>query len=230
MTSWWIVKAWSNIRITLTKFLLRHKTILSKLKRPKVIFFHRKIKYVRHIIDKDGRRPDPELAAAIRDLPVSDNIASLQSFLGLTNYYQVFIQNMHELRVPRLNKLLNKGKPWGICWPPHLTGKCDTRPFFRLDRAQGHSPQVPGVPKNALGPVGIPLVRGASGAGQLTQPPSKGGKSLVGKPPEAEGKYSNHQASPGRIRAPIARPTEMMGWWPGKRQALGLDCGMPRDI
>ena len=38
--------------------------------------------------------------------------------------------------------------------------------FFRWDRAQGRSPHAPGVPKNAYGPVGIPLIRGASGAGR----------------------------------------------------------------
>ena len=57
-------------------------------------------------------------------------------------------------------------RDWNICWPPHLTGKYGTRPFFRWDRAQGRSPHAPGVPKNAYGPVGIPLIRGASGAGR----------------------------------------------------------------
>ena len=42
---------------------------------------------------------------------VLDNIALLQSFLGLANYYQVFIQNMHDLHTP-LNELLKKDKPW----------------------------------------------------------------------------------------------------------------------
>ena len=70
-----------------------------------------KIKYLGHIIDKDGRRPDPERAAAIKNKPVPDNIASLQSFPRLANYYQIFISNMHDLRVP-LKELLSKEKPW----------------------------------------------------------------------------------------------------------------------
>ena len=37
------------------------------------------------------------------------SISSLQSFLGLANYYQVFIFNMHNLRAP-LNELLKKDK------------------------------------------------------------------------------------------------------------------------
>ena len=47
------------------------------LKRPNVIFFMEKIKYLGHIIDKDGRRLDPEWAVAIKDLPAPNNIASL---------------------------------------------------------------------------------------------------------------------------------------------------------
>ena len=65
------------------------------------------IKYMGHIIDKYGRIPDPERAAAIKDMLVPDNIASLLSFLGLANYYQIFISNMHDLHA-HLNELLKK--------------------------------------------------------------------------------------------------------------------------
>lgn len=71
-----------------------------KLEETKCDFFHEKIKYLGHIIDKDGRRPNPERAAAIKDMPAPNNIVLLQSFLGLANYYQVFIPNMHDLRAP----------------------------------------------------------------------------------------------------------------------------------
>ena len=70
-----------------------------------------KIKYLGHIIDKDGRRHDPERARAIKDMPAPDNFTTLQSFLGLANYYQIFIKNMHDLRAPQ-NELLKKDKKW----------------------------------------------------------------------------------------------------------------------
>ena len=59
-----------------------------KLKESECNFFMEKIKYFRHIIDKDGRRPDPGWAMAIKDMPTRENVSSLQSFLGLANYYQ----------------------------------------------------------------------------------------------------------------------------------------------
>ena len=39
-----------------------------------------------------------------------ENVSSLQSFLDLTNYYNVLVPNMHSLRAP-LNELL-KEKDW----------------------------------------------------------------------------------------------------------------------
>ena len=47
-----------------------------------------------NIIDKDGRRPDPERATAIKDMSAPDNFTTLQNFLGLANYYQSFIKKI----------------------------------------------------------------------------------------------------------------------------------------
>ena len=46
-----------------------------------------KIKYLGCIIDKDGRRPDTERPPAIKDVLAPNNIAFLQSFFRLANYY-----------------------------------------------------------------------------------------------------------------------------------------------
>ena len=54
-----------------------------KIKETKCDFFMEKIQYLGHLIDKDGRKPDPDWAATIKDISATDNIASLQSFLGL---------------------------------------------------------------------------------------------------------------------------------------------------
>ena len=65
-----------------------------------MIFSWKKITYLGHIIDKYGRRPDPERAVAIKDMPTPDNITSLQSFLVLANYYQIFLSNMQDSHAP----------------------------------------------------------------------------------------------------------------------------------
>ena len=78
-----------------------------KSKESKCDFFMEKIKYLEHIINIDGWRLDPEQATTIKDMPAPENVSALLSFLGLSNYYQVFIPNMHNLCAP-LNKLLKK--------------------------------------------------------------------------------------------------------------------------
>ena len=40
--------------------------------------------------------------------------------------------------------------------------------FLRWVQAQGRTPHAPGILKNIMGPVGIPLKRGASGTRQST--------------------------------------------------------------
>ena len=69
-------------------------------------------------------------------MPIPDNLTKLQSFLGLANYYNLYIPNMHELRAP-LNKLLSKNKKW--CW----TKECDNafnkiKKCLLLDLALAH--------------------------------------------------------------------------------------------
>ena len=77
--------------------------------------FFKMIKYLGHIIDKNDKRPDAERATATKDMPAPQNVSALQSFLGLANYYQVFIPNTHNLHTP-LNELLKKDKDWE--WTP----------------------------------------------------------------------------------------------------------------
>lgn len=82
-----------------------------KVKESKCEFGLEEIKYLGHIINKNGRFPDPERSIAIRDMSTPTNVATLQSFLGLANYYQAFIKGMYNLRAP-LNELLKKDKAW----------------------------------------------------------------------------------------------------------------------
>ena len=86
-----------------------------KVKEAKCDSFLPEIKYLGHIINRDGRRPDPERANAIRNMQAPDNVQALQRFLGLANFYQGFIKNMQNLR-GLLNELLKKDKPWW--WTP----------------------------------------------------------------------------------------------------------------
>lgn len=82
-----------------------------KLSSNKCEFFMKQIKYLEQIIDENGRRPEPERAEAIKNMPPPNNITNLQAFLGLANYYSIYIPKMYDLRA-LLNDLLKKGEKW----------------------------------------------------------------------------------------------------------------------
>ena len=44
-------------------------------------------------------------------MPAPDNVAKLQSFLGLVSYYSIDIPKMYDMRAP-LNNLIKKGAKW----------------------------------------------------------------------------------------------------------------------
>ena len=89
-----------------------------RVKPEKCSFFMSRIQYLGIIIDCNGRRPDPDKVRAIRDMPRPTNVSTLQSFLGMINYYSQFIPDMHKLRAP-FNHLLSKNVRW------HWSAECE---------------------------------------------------------------------------------------------------------
>ena len=56
-----------------------------KIKENKCDFQLEEIKYLGHVINKDGKKPDKSRAAAIKGMPNPKNVKTLQSFLGLVS-------------------------------------------------------------------------------------------------------------------------------------------------
>jgi len=67
------------------------------------------------ILSKDGLKVDPEKVKAILDWPVPSNVKEIQSFIGLCNYYRIFIKEFAKIAQP-LHKLTRKNDPflWGF--------------------------------------------------------------------------------------------------------------------
>ncbi|XP_053699347.1 uncharacterized protein K02A2.6-like [Sabethes cyaneus] len=77
------------------------------LKEEKCKLLQPQIKYLGHIVDAKGLRPDPVKIESIIKMPPPHDITSLRSFLGAVNFYAKFVQEMHQLRRP-LDALLKK--------------------------------------------------------------------------------------------------------------------------
>jgi hypothetical protein len=80
-------------------------------------FAQSEIKYLGHIVDKQGIRPEPKKVEAVQTWLVPKNVHDVRSFLGLINYFRKFIEHYSEIAVP-LTNLTKKSHPW--VW----TGRC----------------------------------------------------------------------------------------------------------
>jgi hypothetical protein len=76
-----------------------------------------KIKFLGHIVNSEGIRPDPKKVEIVQNRPVSKNVHEVRSFLGLANYFCKFISHYSEVAAP-LTNLTKKSHVWA--W----TGKC----------------------------------------------------------------------------------------------------------
>ncbi|XP_055523003.1 uncharacterized protein K02A2.6-like [Wyeomyia smithii] len=82
----------------------------------KCAFGQHKIRYLGHMLDRQGLRPDPDKIQAIKDMPAPKDLTGVRSFLGALNYYGKFVPNMRTLRYP-LNELL-KSSTSTFKWTP----------------------------------------------------------------------------------------------------------------
>lgn len=74
-------------------------------------FFSNEIKFLGHLICKEGIKPLPEKVEAIVRAPAPNSLTQLQADLGLLNYYCKFLPRLSECLTP-LHKLLKNDTPF----------------------------------------------------------------------------------------------------------------------
>ena len=86
---------------------LREAKLMSK--ESKCEFCASEIKFLGHIVGKDGRKVDPDKIEKVREYLKPENISQLRGFLGLASYYRKFIKDFSKKAKP-LSKLLEGTK------------------------------------------------------------------------------------------------------------------------
>lgn len=95
----------------------RHvKTILRALNRAGLIlnpdkctFFGKQIKFLSHIVDATGFRPDPTNVAKVLEWPIPRTITELRGFLNLASHYRKYIRQFSDIALPLTD--LMQGSP-----------------------------------------------------------------------------------------------------------------------
>ena len=78
-----------------------------KIKPEKCSFLKEKVKYLGHIVSKEGIAADPEKTATVKTWPTPTRTKEVQQFLGLANYYRRFIKDFAQIAKP-LHKLMER--------------------------------------------------------------------------------------------------------------------------
>lgn len=86
-----------------------------RLKLPKCNFCQESVPYLGHVVSKWGVATDPAKVERMVNIKTPQNVEDIGTFLGMTGYYQRFIENYAELTIP-LRQLQKKNTPF--IWTP----------------------------------------------------------------------------------------------------------------
>jgi transposase InsO family protein len=89
--------------------LFREEELFVKLS--KCDFEKTELKFVGHIVGKDGIKVDPDKTKVVNAWPTPTTVKDVRSFLGLANYFRKFVQGYSSLVEP-LTKLTRKELVW----------------------------------------------------------------------------------------------------------------------
>jgi hypothetical protein len=104
-------KTWEQHLRSLRAIMDRLRAAGLKLHAKKCELARNEIKYLGHVVNGEGIKPDPKKVAALTSLSVPRTVKEVQQFLGLLGYYRKFVRGFAERASP-LYSLLKKGVPF----------------------------------------------------------------------------------------------------------------------
>ena len=92
----------------LRKFLDRARMTNLKLNPNKMRLRLPQVRFMGHMLSKDGLRPDPEKVKAVEHMPKPTDVAGVRRYIGFVNYLSRFLPQLSEIAEP-LRQLMNDG-------------------------------------------------------------------------------------------------------------------------
>jgi hypothetical protein len=80
--------------------LSRLREVNLKLNPSKCCFAAGSVVFLRHVVSKEGTKPDPSKVEAVRGFPEPTSLTNVRSFLGLTGYYRKYVKGYSKLAGP----------------------------------------------------------------------------------------------------------------------------------
>ena len=93
-------QSFSHKLTNLQKVFERLRIAKLKLSPKNYHVFRREVKYLGHVVSKNGISPDPDKVNAVMSWPIPTSPTELKSFLGLCSYYRRFIPHFSNIAHP----------------------------------------------------------------------------------------------------------------------------------
>ncbi|KAK3246618.1 hypothetical protein CYMTET_43851 [Cymbomonas tetramitiformis] len=104
------------------------------LKKSKLKLCKRACRFLGHVLDRDGCRPQQDKVASVRDWPDLESVTHVRQFLGMCGFYRRYIQSFAHMAHP-LTRLTKSGVEW--TW-----GDTEKQAFQRLKEALISAPTL----------------------------------------------------------------------------------------
>ena len=82
------------------QLLKRARQVNLKLNKSKVKLRQAEVKFMGHVISKDGLKPDPDKVTAIKNMPKPESKSEVLTLLGFVNYLSKFLPKLSEVSAP----------------------------------------------------------------------------------------------------------------------------------